>query len=172
MPVMKLLDNQIVSAVLAHGRRSAGVEAVEGVYAEIDEFLAGRSPTCRACGTCCRFGEYGHLLFVTSIELVYVVAGLLGAGRVSEAVADRLQGLRRQELDGGACPFQDGGRCTIRPIRPSGCRLFYCDWRKDEEFGRMYERVHGRLARASETITPPYVYVEWAAAARAMLSVL
>ena len=63
-----------ISDVLAASRRSEVIAAMEAFYAEADRLIAARGPTCWNRGLCCRFGEYGHRLYVTAMEVAYYVA--------------------------------------------------------------------------------------------------
>src|ERR1700688_2279911 len=86
--------------------------AVLELYAEVDKEVAAAGPVCVASGRCCRFKEYGHVLFLSSLEAeVLLHAAPAYAGPVT---AD-------------FCPFQKDTRCTAREPRPLGCRVYYCD---------------------------------------------
>jgi hypothetical protein len=48
--------------------------------------------------------------------------------------------------DGATCPWQDeAGRCTARQVRPSGCRVFFCDSAYREAMPIIAERHLERL---------------------------
>jgi hypothetical protein len=84
------------------------------LYRELDEALAELGPTCELSGRCCRFEEYGHVLFISMPEALVLVADAPAPVRPLDA--------------GETCPWQDlGGRCTARDSRPLGCRIFFCD---------------------------------------------
>ncbi len=38
------------------------------LYAEVDREVAAAGPVCVASGKCCRFKEYGHVLFLSNLE--------------------------------------------------------------------------------------------------------
>lgn len=82
------------------------------VYAVADVAVAAARPRCDVSGRCCRFTEYGHTLFISHFE-----ADLLLTAAPPFA--------RPVTPDG--CPFQVGGLCTVREVRPLGCRIFFCD---------------------------------------------
>ena len=71
---------------------------------------------CSACGKCCNFKEFEHLLFVTGPELLYLSASL----------NDKLK-----KMSDGTCPYNQSGKCTIYDYRFSGCRIFCCKADKD-----------------------------------------
>lgn len=92
-----------------------GPEAdLRALYGEVDREVARAGPVCQLSGRCCRFAEYDHTLFVSTLEIRYLVAGAPQPSR---------------PLDRGeTCPWQDQlGRCTARDARPLGCRIYYCD---------------------------------------------
>jgi hypothetical protein len=103
---------------------------LEALYAELDVEIAELGCECRACGRCCRFREYGHELFLSSLELEY----LLEDGPAPAA------------LEAGRCPYQLGAACAARKGRALSCRSFFCSG--DVERQRdLCERYHGRIGR-------------------------
>src|SRR4051794_15527084 len=38
------------------------------LYADVDREVAAAGPVCIASGRCCRFKEYGHVLYLSSLE--------------------------------------------------------------------------------------------------------
>lgn len=138
---MNLLDDQ---------RRAAFEARMAEFYSRVDEQIARRGPVCVNRGACCKFGSYGHRLFVTEVELAYFGMGQAGAIRAPDG-AD-------------ACPYQVTGLCTARTHRPLGCRIFFCDpaaqhWQSDE-----YERGLLELKQIGEEFGIEYRYQEWLAA--------
>jgi Fe-S-cluster containining protein len=108
--------------------------AIEALYREVDAELRALGASCDACGRCCRFAEFGHELWVTNLELSYLLAR---HGRRGAAAA-------------GACPYLDGDRCSARTGRALACRTFHCSLSRDvveEITNRYFERLRA-LARA------------------------
>jgi Fe-S-cluster containining protein len=137
-------------AVKDAANRRAVCEAVDGLYAELEGEIALRKPVCVMSGHCCRFEEYGHRLYVTTMELAAFV-------RRYQSIA-----VAAKPVDGG-CAFQRSRMCWVHAFRPMGCRLFFCDaaagaWQQEK-----YEEFHSRLKRMHETMEVPYAYVEWRA---------
>jgi Fe-S-cluster containining protein len=64
-------------AVLHASTRPEIPAAVARVYADLQREIDARKPVCNASGRCCRFDEFGHRLYVTTIELAAFVAALL-----------------------------------------------------------------------------------------------
>ena len=149
------LNQAICRAVQEAGARPAVVDAVAAVYADLAAEVEAQRPRCELSGRCCRFEEYGHRLYVTTIELAAFV---------------RAAGERKvPQWDGRGCPFQTGKLCGVHAIRPFGCRIFFCDPDSTEWQRAAYERFHGRLKRLHEELGVAYFYVEWRQALAAVM---
>ncbi len=139
-------------------RRTAGdprfAAAMRAFYDELDADVASRQPVCVNRGACCRFESFGHNLFVTSAELAYFLSG---AGDPLLAPPDR-----------SSCPYQQGGKCTVRHLRPAGCRIFFCDPAQQEWQPAVTEAALHRLTAIGEQFGLPCAYVEWTDGLRAM----
>ena len=120
-------------------------DRLDALYADVQRQIDARRPRCDRSGQCCKFESFGHLLFVTTLELAAF-------------------GLRRPANDlpdGDGCRYQVAGLCTAHSVRPFGCRVFFCDptaegWQQDQ-----YEHFHTRLKRLHDELDVPYLYVEW-----------
>ncbi|MGE5296915.1 MAG: YkgJ family cysteine cluster protein [Solirubrobacterales bacterium] len=136
--------------------KSAGhrrlVEEVAALYDWIGEQLtkeSGRVGRCNACGACCDFPAYGHRLFVTPPELIYL--------------AFKLDVNQFLPMSGGQCPYQLDNRCSIHEHRFVGCRIFHC--RGDSSFqGELSEAALKRLKSLCEELQIPYRYLDLPAA--------
>jgi hypothetical protein len=82
------------------------------LYAAVDRDVAAAGPVCEASGRCCRFKEYGHVLYLSSLEAEVLLAS---APAYSKPVSPDF------------CPFQVDNLCTAREPRPLGCRVYFCD---------------------------------------------
>src|SRR3954453_21086463 len=89
---------------LASGRADVR-EAIDALYVHLQDVIDLRRPVCNASGRCCRFEEFGHRLFVTTMELAVF----------SDKVGARGEG---QGASVGGCQFQVGGLCSVHTIRP------------------------------------------------------
>lgn len=100
------------------------------LYQDVDRDVAAAGPVCVASGRCCRFKEYGHVLYVSNLE-----AGVLlnGAPPYESPVTPDF------------CPFQKGNLCTAREPRPLGCRVYYCDPNYQETGNQITETYLRRL---------------------------
>lgn len=141
--------DELVEQILAASFREEVRAAVQGVYAQVAAEVERRRPRCELSGRCCRFEEYGHRLYVTSLELAAFVHDL------------RKEGRQVGSWDGRGCPFQRGKLCTVHAFRPFGCRMFYCDPTAEEWQNEMYERFHGELKGLHEAMGVAYAYLEW-----------
>jgi Fe-S-cluster containining protein len=107
----------------------AVLAAVEDAYRHIDQEVArwfapadGSRLTdhgCNACGDCCDFDSYGHRLFVTTPEVVYL--------------AEKLAPEKLRPMAAGRCPYNIEGKCSIHPYRFAGCRIFFCKGDHDKQ---------------------------------------
>ena len=121
-------------------------KALHGLYAELDQAVSDAGPVCRLSGRCCRFEEYGHTLFLSTIEAQLLVAEAPPPVR---------------PLDTGlTCPWQDEhGRCTARDARPLGCRVYYCDPTYEPEVApALTERFLKRLKELTDYHGLPWNY--------------
>jgi Fe-S-cluster containining protein len=149
------MDETLANAVRAASTRSEVGTAIQALYADVQLAIDDRQPACAVSGRCCRFEEYGHRLYVTTLELASFVRQL----------AD---GTSSIGWDGTGCPFQRGRLCTVHAIRPFGCRMFFCDATSTEWQNDAYERFHARIQQLHAELNVPYFYVEWRAALRAL----
>jgi Fe-S-cluster containining protein len=154
---MKFSDDDARNFALAvrQAARADVCQAISNVYRALQDALDLRKPLCVSSGRCCRFEEYGHRLFVTTMEL---------AAFISQT--DRP--LKPADWDGTGCPFQLNGLCDVHLIRPFGCRVFFCDETSTEWQAQQYERLHRELKRLHEELHVPYFYVEWREALAAL----
>lgn len=77
-----------------------------------DAEVAAAGPQCQASGRCCRFKEWGHVLYLSKLEADYLLAH---APEYDQPVSSDY------------CPFQVDNLCTAREPRPLGCRVYFCD---------------------------------------------
>ena len=153
------MDEDLRQAVTAAGERPDVLEAVRNLYSDVQEEINRRRPVCVISGRCCRFEEYGHRLFVTTVELAAFTRGLRERPPPAREPA---------AWDGTGCPFQSNQMCGVHAIRPFGCRMFFCDATSTQWQNETYERFHARLKGLHEELGVAYFYVEWRQALRAL----
>src|SRR6266851_5021023 len=100
------------------------------IYKEVDQAVAAAGPVCVASGRCCRFKEYGHVLFISNLEADVLLA---------DAPA------YDQPASTDFCPFQKDNLCTAREPRPLACRIFFCDPNYQETGNGLTEEYLHRL---------------------------
>ncbi|MGA2497138.1 MAG: hypothetical protein ABSH20_05325 [Tepidisphaeraceae bacterium] len=154
-------EPSLISAVHAATGRPEVLAAVHAVYADLQQQIDLRRPLCQLSGRCCHFEEWGHRLYVTTMELAAFMAGR-GASPMppSGTGSDRLPSDPRSS-DGRGCPFQANRLCGVHPLRPFGCRVYFCDgtaqaWQQDQ-----YQQFHARFRRLHDELAVPYFYIEW-----------
>ncbi len=105
-------------------------EEIRALYEEVDREVAAAGPLCIASGRCCRFKEYGHVLFVSNLE----ASVLLESAPAYEG-----------PVSADFCPFQKDKLCTAREPRPLGCRVYYCDPAYQTRANEITEKYLARL---------------------------
>jgi len=113
------------------------------LYKEVDQAVAAAGPVCVASGRCCRFKEYGHVLFLSNLEADV----LLAASPAYE-----------KPVSPDYCPFQKGNLCTARDPRPLGCRVYYCDPSYQDIGNRITENYLQRLKQLADQHGIDWVY--------------
>ena len=154
--------------VVAATERPEAREAVKALYANVQREIDARRPLCIVSGRCCRFEEYGHRLFVTTLEMAAFMHDLRDS-RSAHVAGGGIPLPQFQEWDHTGCPWQRNKLCTVHAFRPFGCRMFFCDATSTEWQNEQYERFHAELKQLHQTLDIPYFYVEWRQALRDVL---
>ncbi len=100
---------------------------IKEIYKKLEAELAGINPGCNACGTCCHFDEFGHVLYASTIETDYI--------RENVEVPSF-------DPDKNVCPFLVNYECSIREHRALGCRVFFCNPNHKEILQAIYEKYY------------------------------
>ncbi len=118
---------------------------VSQIYESIDTQVAADQSLnkCEACGECCDFEKFGHLLFVTAPEMIFLRENL-GQEKI-----------KKMEID--VCPYNEYDKCTIYPLRFAGCRIFFCKGDKDFQ-GRLSETTIKSFKSLCIEFNIPYKY--------------
>ena len=141
-----------VAAIQQASSRPEIVEAMGQLYADADRRIAEHHPTCWNKGECCRFGRFGHRLYVTSLEAAYYLA----TGEQPPPVTE------------DTCPHAHDGQCHARQRRPLGCRIFHCDLKAQQWQGPLTEEFLARLGALHDRFSTPYIYADWMAILRTL----
>jgi Fe-S-cluster containining protein len=100
---------------------------IKEIYKQLEAELASINPGCNACGTCCHFDEFGHVLYTSTIETDYI--------RDNVEIPDF-------DSDKNVCPFLVNYECSIREHRALGCRVFFCNPNHKETLQGIYEKYY------------------------------
>jgi hypothetical protein len=149
-------DDIPIAALREAAQNAELIAAVENLYREVGAEIAARAPTCWNRGDCCRFGAYGHRLYVTAIEVAYY---LHHDHATPPAAGGGLPVLPSAGAD--TCPHAFDGRCHARDARPLGCRIFYCDPAARDWQGPLTETYLARLRELHTRFDVPCFYADW-----------
>lgn len=127
--------------------------AMRNFYEEVDRDIAAQPGTCWNKAACCRFGEFGHRLYVTALEVCYY----LSEHSPPPVTAD-------------VCPHAMNGLCHARDHRPMGCRMFFCDPKAELWQGPLTEKHLARLKEMHTELDVPYFYGDWIGVLKAINS--
>jgi Fe-S-cluster containining protein len=164
------MNTEFRQAVLAAAARADVLASVAAVYEHVQREIDQRRPVCVVSGRCCRFEEYGHRLFVTTLEMAAFVRELRLRDAAGSTSQSPVLSSQSSPWDGTGCPFQKNKLCSVHAFRPFGCRMFFCDATSTEWQNERYERFHTELKRLHGDLEVPYFYMEWRQALRECLS--
>lgn len=126
----------------------------ELILDELARATNARRPICHASGRCCKFEEFGHRLYVTGFETAWLIRQLPPDSSLTSVALDAA-------IARGGCPFQHATRCTVHPLRPLGCRVYFCDPTAQAWQHEIYEALLRSLRSLHDRHTIPYEYAEW-----------
>ena len=107
--------------------RSENNSDITEIYKELEAELASINPGCDACGTCCHFDKFDHILYASTIETNYILENVE---------------VPSFDPDNNVCPFLANNQCTIREYRTLGCRVFFCNPDYKETLQDIYEKYY------------------------------
>ena len=113
------------------------------IYADVDAAVAAAGPNCDASGRCCRFKEWGHVLYLSALEAEVLLAS---APPYEKPVSPDF------------CPFQKENLCTAREPRPLGCRIYFCDPAYQETSNAIMEDALRRLKHLTAEVGQDWRY--------------
>jgi Fe-S-cluster containining protein len=149
-------------AVHAAANRPEVRAQVEQIYTDLAQEIENRKPRCILSGRCCHFEAFGHRLYVTTAELATFLHGFEHHNQ-SPQLADSIK-----TWTGQGCPFQLNKLCGVHPLRPFGCRIYFCDETSTDWQNQTYEIFHARLKQLHEELSIPYFYTEWRTALQSL----
>lgn len=145
-------EPELASLWLHAVRRPEVARALEAVYVMISDAIQARAPVCDASGRCCNFKKHGHLLYVTGLEAAYLVAHRPERHSIHDV---------EEALERGDCPFLIGTLCDAHTIKPSGCRIYFCDPSAQDWQHGIYERASKMIRDLHDRFDIEYRYAEW-----------
>ncbi len=146
------IDKAAMDWIGANYDNKACLEQLDELYSALDEHIAGASPACDSCGKCCDFADYGHRLYVTTLEMLYFWKNLRSGS--NDVSIEELHNCK------GKCPYQSEKGCITHKFRPTGCRIFYCSNLPTEFQNELSEKVITRLRRLHEQFGAVYYYCD------------
>ena|SRR5205823_5833778 len=147
--------DQAREAILSAAQRDDVHIAVAQIYHDVQQQIDQRRPLCVLSGRCCHFDDFGHNLYVTTLELATFLHDLRHLPSANAPTSPSAP---------GTCPFQLNKLCSVHAIRPFGCRIFFCDSTSTDWQQEQYQIFHNRLKSLHEQLNVPYFYLEWRAA--------
>jgi Fe-S-cluster containining protein len=110
-------------------------QGMKDLYNVLDNELAKQNFKCEACGRCCHLVKWDHEIWLTQMELSYLIEE---------------HGLRRTTTP-GVCPYLENNQCIARSGRTLGCRVFHCSVNQDvlSDIYDKYFRLIKELALAN-----------------------
>lgn len=130
-------------------------DGLRRVYNRLESLIAQKGAVCWASGRCCRFESFGHDLYVTGLEVAWVLR------QVESDSGGVPVGWSRRLIMDGPCPFQATKLCSVRQIRPLGCRVFFCQEGTERWQQEVYEQMLGDLRSLHDIHDVEYRYLEW-----------
>ncbi|MEM6333875.1 MAG: hypothetical protein AAF823_11105 [Planctomycetota bacterium] len=150
------------------------------VHQRIADAVETRKPRCDQSGRCCRFDAFGHDLYLTGLEITAFLQDLqhqhapqagpkrsAGPGIKPPSASPKQSTsnlpLPQLQTTQRTCPHQTHNTCSVHPIRPAGCRIFFCEpgtqaWQQD-----LYEQSLNDIRQIHTQHHLPYHYMEWLA---------
>ena len=127
------------------------IDATAKIYRWIDEQIQNPKSkiqnSCNACGNCCDFDAYGHRLYITPPELMYLAAQQIKNPK------SKIQNWT------GRCPYQADNKCSIHPHRFASCRIFFCRGDKTQQ-SELSEQALEKLKALCVKFDIPYRYMD------------
>lgn len=126
--------------------------AFDALHVLASDAAIAHRPICIASGKCCNFKEHGHYLLVTGLEVAWTLRQQSDKDLPRKATNARAD---------GKCVFLDGPNCSIHPLRPSGCRAYFCDKGDGQWQTLLGERFHATIRRLHDELSVEYLCAEW-----------
>lgn len=137
--------------------RNAEIQSrIVEIHDEVARRIGAREPICTASGRCCDFERYGHRLYVTGLETAMTLDAIPKERALSEGDVEKAQAE-------GTCPFVVDRLCGVHPVRPVGCRVYFCDPSAQLWVNEVAEFAADAVKRVHDDFGIEYRYTEWRA---------
>lgn len=123
-------------------------QSIRDLYDQLDQEVSQRNPTCWISGRCCNFDQFEHRLYVTGLEIAWV----LNQSPLPPEHQIDLQ---------APCPYQVTKLCSIHGSRPMGCRVFFCQKGTENWQQKLYEQTMNKIRDLHVKHAITYRYLEW-----------
>jgi len=133
---------------------AAALAELKRLYRRVESEIARVPGDCQRCGECCRFGEEVPTLFASSVEVALVLRWVEEPPRSV----------------GQACPFLRDGRCGVYPVRPLGCRTYFCRADGEEKHQALHERTLTEVKSVCREALIPWRYEPFLVLVRAAVA--
>ena len=150
------MSSSLPTSWLSAARNPTISAELDAVFTLIADQVEARQPVCSASGRCCHFEQHGHRLYVTGLEAAYTLLHLPDLNLPAPTHADIAAARSR-----GDCPLLVSNRCTAHPIKPTGCRIYFCDPTADQWQQDLSERSLALIRAIHDRHDIPYRYGEW-----------
>lgn len=114
------------------------------IYQRLENELMELNPTCRQCGTCCKFSEFDHVLYASNVEVDFITQHV---------------DVPEFDISKNICPFLKNNQCSIRDFRTIGCRTFYCNPNFKEVSHALYEKYYQMVKELSRKYNIQWKYM-------------
>lgn len=101
-------------------------DRLESLYKNLGQDLKQLPQPCTTCGNCCNFQKAEHRLYVTSLEMAYLL--------------EHAPNFNPHLLEKDICPYQLNHLCSVRNHRMLGCRTFFSKHKAEDRI--RFETIH------------------------------
>ncbi len=146
------LPRAAIQWIRLHLQDAPRLEFIQNIYNQLDRHLEAANPHCDSCGKCCRFDDYDHKLFATTLEMLYFFHGLqtLQENGIFKNI----------RANPHACPFLFKAGCQIRDWRTAGSRYCFCQSLNRVFQSDLSESILKQLRSAHYQIGAIYLYAD------------
>ncbi|MEM9166470.1 MAG: hypothetical protein AAGB48_05540 [Planctomycetota bacterium] len=135
--------------------------AIRAIHAAIEETVARERPVCTASARCCHFARTGHALFVTGLEAAWTLDRIAPEWMPTDERLGDAEAAGSCPLLSDAGPARPVGACGVHAVRPSGCRVYFCDPTRSAMVTELAQHAADAVRSLHDRFGVPYMYAEW-----------